>query len=365
MSTSRRTFMSGAVVATAAATLTTESRAQSPVQAQPVKPAKVASVSAMTLGPDGKLIVADWRKGALHALALPALPVAQETSFNVLDLTTRLAAAYGVDEASLRVTSAAMHGPSQTAILALALGRTADAPVAIALVDAKGAVTALDVDAAVAASQPLPDAPGDDALWGAQPSRGLMVTDIKPFGGELIVAGLTGATFSSTLRRVSYPFNGSVAASKVEMYHAVHNQIETRAPVRAFTILDLEGEPTMLAAYTCTPLVTVPMKELKDGAKVRGKTIAELGFGNTPLDVVPFAIRHQGETSNWVLVANSGKAADLIKLDDIVAAAKACPSSGRMGQSERFSKRGSAPSGLKVMLPADGAASGDWRLSCA
>ena len=36
-----------------------------------------------------------------------------------------------------------------------------------------------------------------------------------------------------------------------------------------------------------------------------------------------------------------------------------CPLSGRMGQSERFSKRGSAPSGLKVMLPADGAAIGD------
>jgi ApbE superfamily uncharacterized protein (UPF0280 family) len=42
-----------------------------------------------------------------------------------------------------------------------------------------------------------------------------------------------------------------------------------------------------------------------------------------------------------------------------------CPSSGRMGQSGRFSKRGSAPSGLKVMPRAADAASGDWRLSCA
>jgi len=42
-----------------------------------------------------------------------------------------------------------------------------------------------------------------------------------------------------------------------------------------------------------------------------------------------------------------------------------CPSSGQMGQSERFSKRGSSPSGLKVMLPVGDAASGDWRLSYA
>jgi hypothetical protein len=317
MSASRRTFIVGASIAAAAATLAADANAQ------PARPSKVASVSAMTLAPDGRLVVADWRMGALHALTLPALAAAKEASFNVADLTSRLAGAYGVDEAAVRVTAAAMHGASQTAILALALGRTVDAPVAIALVGSDGAVTRLDVDAAISASQPLGDAPGDAALWGHQPARGLMVTDIKAFGGELIVAGLTGATFSSTLRRVAYPFSGSVATAQVEMYHAVHNQIETRAPVRAFSIIDVEGEPTMLAAYTCTPLVTVPMKDLTDGAKARGKTIAELGFGNTPLDVVPFAIRHQGQTSNWVLVANSAKAAELIRLEDIVAAAKA------------------------------------------
>ncbi|MGL5736350.1 MAG: GlxA family transcriptional regulator [Beijerinckiaceae bacterium] len=42
-----------------------------------------------------------------------------------------------------------------------------------------------------------------------------------------------------------------------------------------------------------------------------------------------------------------------------------CPSAGQMGQAGRFSKGGSAPSGLKVRLPAGGAASGGWRLSCA
>jgi hypothetical protein len=317
MSASRRTFIAGASVAAAAATLAADANAQ------PARPSKVASVSAMTLAPDGKLVVADWKMGALHALTLPSLKEAKEASFNVADLTNQLAGAYGVDEAIVRVTSATVHGRSQTAILALALGRTADAPVAIALVAVDGAVTRLDVDAAILASQPLADAPGDAEIWGRQPARGLMVTDIKAFGGELIVAGLTGATFSSTLRRVAYPFAGKVATAQVEMYHAVHNQIETRAPVRAFNIIDVEGEPTLLAAYTCTPLVTVPMKDLKDGAKVRGKTIAELGFGNTPLDVVPFSIRHQGQTSNWVLVANSAKAADLIRLEDIVAATKA------------------------------------------
>jgi hypothetical protein len=150
----------------------------------------------------------------------------------------------------------------------------------------------------------------------------LFVTDLKSHGNELIVAGLANTTFDSTLRRIPYPFSGSGTAVAVEMYHAVHNQIETRAPVRAFAVIDAGGQPTLLAAYTCTPLVTVPLEELKDGAKVRGKTIAELGFGNTPLDVLPFSIDYKGQKTDWVLIANSAKAADLISLPDIVKASQ-------------------------------------------
>jgi hypothetical protein len=282
----------------------------------------VQSISAMTFAPDGKLVVADWRVGALHALSLPPMPRNPEASFNVLDLSDRLATTYRLDASAVRVTASALHIDGQFAVLALALGRKADAPAGLALVDAKGRVTALDLDAALVATQALGRAPGDAALWSKQPARALLVTDLKTHGNELIVAGLTNSSFDSTLRRVPYPFTGAGSAVAVEMYHAVHNQIETRAPVRAFNIIDVAGQPTLLAAYTCTPLVTVPLADLKDGARVRGKTIAELGFGNSPLGVLPFSITHQGQKSDWVLVANSAKAADLISLPEIVKAAQ-------------------------------------------
>ena len=44
----------------------------------------------------------------------------------------------------------------------------------------------------------------------------------------------------------------------------------------------------ILAAYTCTPLVKIPLSDLKPGAKVKGVTIADLGSGNQPLDMVPY-----------------------------------------------------------------------------
>jgi hypothetical protein len=318
MDSSRRQFISSTSVAAAVAAGSSSVQANASLKASK----KVQSISAMTLAADGKLIVADWRTSALHALSLPALPVSKETSFNVLDLSERLAKTYDMDALSIRVTATAFDTKSQATYLALALGRQAAAPAGLAMVDAKGQVSSMDIDQLWSATQPLSGAPGEATLWEKQTTRSLLVTDIKAIGNELIVAGLSNSSFDSTLRRVPYPFAGGGSSSSISMYHAVHNQIETRAPVRAFNVVDIEGQPTLLAAYTCTPLVTVPMSDLKDGAKVRGKTIAELGFGNSPLDVVPFSINYQGKKSDWVLVANSAKAADLISLTDIANASK-------------------------------------------
>ena len=45
---------------------------------------------------------------------------------------------------------------------------------------------------------------------------------------------------------------------------------------------EINGKRPILAAYTCTPLVRIPVSELKPGNKVKGTTIAELGNRNKP-----------------------------------------------------------------------------------
>jgi len=57
----------------------------------------------------------------------------------------------------------------------------------------------------------------------------------------------------------------------------------------------------VLAAYTCTPLVKIPMNDLKPGAKVKGVTIADLGAGNQPLDMVPY----KKDGHEYILIANT------------------------------------------------------------
>jgi hypothetical protein len=85
------------------------------------------------------------------------------------------------------------------------------------------------------------------------------------------------------------------------------------------------GKPYLVAAYTCTPVVTIPLEDLKDGAHIRGKTIGELGYGNTPADMISYSKTEQGKTEDFLLLVNFERGADVIPVSQVEAA------SGRPG----------------------------------
>ncbi|MGH9940423.1 MAG: hypothetical protein ACREAM_29625, partial [Blastocatellia bacterium] len=64
---------------------------------------------------------------------------------------------------------------------------------------------------------------------------------------------------------------------------------------------------------TCTPLVQFPVSELKPGAKIKGKTIAELGNRNRPLDMIVY----QKDGKTYLLMANSSRGVMKITTDQI------------------------------------------------
>src|SRR6202012_3351931 len=70
---------------------------------------------------------------------------------------------------------------------------------------------------------------------------------------------------------------------------------------------------SILASYTCTPVVHFPLADLTDGAKAVGRTVAELGAVNQPLDMVSFV--QDGE--EHLLVANSAHGLVKIACRDI------------------------------------------------
>jgi hypothetical protein len=124
---------------------------------------------------------------------------------------------------------------------------------------------------------------------------------------------LSNEEFASKLRAISFPFTGSDPGAGVEIYHGAHGQFETRAPVRTFVPLNVHGEPHLLAAYTCTPLVTFPVSQLKAGSKLRGTTVAELGNHNRPLDIIAY----EKDGHAFLLLANSARGVMKIATDDL------------------------------------------------
>ncbi|MEO1654203.1 MAG: hypothetical protein AAFU64_11695, partial [Bacteroidota bacterium] len=75
----------------------------------------------------------------------------------------------------------------------------------------------------------------------------------------------------------------------------------------------LKGESFLLASYTCTPLVTIPTSSLENAQHVKGRTVAELGMWNMPLDMITY----KKEGKEYILIANSTRNLMRIDPDDI------------------------------------------------
>ncbi len=280
--------------------------------------AELQSAAKLAFGDAGTLFIADWKAARIYALSVPAAKADAIRPFNLADVQQPIASALNVPRASIRFEDLAVQPDSGIAYVSVMLGGGKRAPrAAVVSIDSGGkvrrvATTGLKTWAAIA------DAPSKDAtFWRSLPAQSLTVTDMKFYQDKLYVAGLSNRTFASTLRVYDFPFKGGARTATVEMYHPVHNEVETRAPIRAMSVVVAGGVPSLVAAYTCTPLVIIPLSAIKDGAHIVGKTIGEMGWGSAPVGLVSYKM---GD-AEFVLLANSSRAADLMSLSDIAAGA--------------------------------------------
>ncbi len=288
----------------------------------------LSSAGALAFDTGNTLFVGDAKAGLLHAFDLTDALTDQanfqlgraqtfegRTIFNNLDV--EIAALLGVEAADVAINDMAVHKPTKQIFLSVHRGHGPDAEAVVIVVN-NGALELVDLASADHSSMSVGPVPTAETLEFGQPLNTLALTDIDYYNGELFVAGVSNEEFSSKLRRIPFPFTNDISTSSIEIWHAVHAQYETRAPVITQTIAELDGEPTLIAIYACTPIVRIPLAELTDGAEVRGTMIGEMGFGNTPLDIVPYVNGWDG-TSN-VVVTNTNRSAASINLDAIGAA---------------------------------------------
>ncbi len=278
--------------------------------AAPGGEAKLQSAGALAFAPNGVLLIGDSTAGQVVAVETGDTAKAGAGKVEIADLSGKIAALLGTTADQIAVNDVAVNPASGNVYLSVSRGLGPEAAPVILKADRAGKLSEVKVDALKRSAVALSDAPAPDAKNArGQAIRQEAITDLGFVNGQVLVAGLSNEEFASSMRTIAYPFTAGAKGASIEMYHGAHGQYETAAPVRTFMTYDVGGKPSVLAAYTCTPLVKIPVDQFRPGAKIKATTIAELGNRNRPLDMI--AYKKGGK--DFILMANSARG--VMKLD--------------------------------------------------
>jgi hypothetical protein len=309
----RITFVSLAVVLGFAAALTlgltAARKPASPLARLSSGKVQLMSAGPLAFGPDGILFVGDSVGGEIVAIDTQDRHApSSAVKINVQGVDLKIAALVGVTPDQIMINDMKVNPISKNVYISASRGRGPDAMPLIVRIDPSGNVTNVSLENAKHASVNLVDAP-EDKVVNRQNPRMLTITDMNYVNGNVLVAGLSNEEWSSSLRSIPFPFKDASKGTTLQIWHASHGRYETQAPVRTFVPYTISGQQYILAAYTCTPLVKIPVSDLKPGAQVKGTTIADLGSGNQPLDMIPY----KKDGHDYILIANSSRG--MMKLD--------------------------------------------------
>lgn len=272
---------------------------------------EIRSISALAFGPQGILFVGDSKSATIYAI--DTKDVSSSANAEPLEMESidkKIAASLGTSVDNISIQDMAVNPGSKKLYISV---HQADGTPALLMLEGKEfkLVKLNDIRFSTA---PISNAVAEDAKDNRGRSlRTLTITDLSFFNDRVMVTGLSNQEFSSTFRSIPFPFSGPEEQASLEIYHAAHGRYETNSPVKTFTAAQVNGQPFIVASYTCTPLVLFPMAELKPGKHVKGRTIAELGSMNTPLDMITM----EKNGKSYLLMANSNRALMKIKFESI------------------------------------------------
>lgn len=243
------------------------------------------SAGPLLFHPDGILFMADVSAAAVFAIELPdtaAEGPAKPVEVDQLD--AKIASLLGVGREDLAIRGMAVHPGSHAVHLSVARGRGADAMPALVRASSDGALQLVELEEVTFSRAALDDAPAADDerldVWlddSAEDSQAMeirgttlqiarvalgrsTITGMAWVDGALLVAGTSNEEFTSRLRRIPFPFGAAAEGTSLEIYHVDHGRYETASPIRA--LIPFDGGRSILATYTCTPVVHFPVADL-------------------------------------------------------------------------------------------------------
>ena len=267
----------------------------------------VKSINSLAFGPEGILFIGDSKRAEIIAIDTKdntSGKAAEKLNFSNID--EHIAAMLGTTKDDIIIQDMAVNPVSKAIYLAVHMK---DGTPVIIKTNGKD-FEAIQLSPISHSKIGLNKAIAEDAKdRRGRSMRNWAISDLAYYEGKVMVSGLSSEEFASTFRSIPFPFNEKQMHASLEIYHAAHGQYETHSPIKTFMPYKLNGKDHLIASYTCTPLVVVPLNDFKAGQHTKGKTVAELGNRNTPLDIISY----ENNGKSYILMANSSRA--LMKID--------------------------------------------------
>jgi hypothetical protein len=271
---------------------------------------QLKSLTAITFSKDGVLFLADPLGMKIYGLDERHATAEKAQDLEVSNIDEKLAALLGVSTKDIKIEDMAVNPTSQEVYFAVSRRGSSLQP-ALVKVDGQGKLTSFNLNNVSYCETSLADVPTKSPHQYYPLSAA--VTDLAFIDGELYVSGLSGQEFSSKLRRFQYPFSDKTEAVQLEIFHPSHDRFETNAPIETFLPFPVNGKMHIVAGYGCAPLAKFPLTDVKSKEQLRGTTVAELGGGNRPLDMIAF----KDGGLDYILIANSDRTLMQISSEDL------------------------------------------------
>ncbi|MEM8568117.1 MAG: hypothetical protein AAGF85_16770 [Bacteroidota bacterium] len=276
----------------------------------------IKSIGTLEFSETGTLFIGDSYGGVVYAIDLEDDEKSENAKgVSIADLEGQVAGLLGTSDDNVLIHDLAVNPISQNIYLSVSRGRAAWttkwhlpndlAPADILLkVNTNGEISEASLENVSYSLVKLPN-PVDEGIehrWKkGVTTRVDAITSLKYSNGKLYITGLSNEEFAASMWVTPYPFKNEVSVSTLEIFHGAHGKYETHAPIRTFIPYDFDNKEHIIAAYLCTPLVTFETASLENGKHVKGRTVAEFGSGNYPLDMVPYT----NNGKEYILMSNS------------------------------------------------------------
>ncbi len=260
----------------------------------------VTSINSMTFGPESILFIGDSNSAQIVAIDLSAHPKVDNSKVKIDFLDKLIADMLGTAVDQVQITDMVVNPENNN--IYISVHHSSGTPVLFRVEgDKLKQVSLTDVSHS---KTTITDPVAKDAKdKRGRELRKWAVADLKYLNGKVLLSGLSNKEFASTFRSVDFPFTDKQTYGSLEIFHAAHGQYETHAPIKTFLATNIKGNPHIVAGYTCTPLVVLPMNKIKSGEHHKGRTVAELGSGNSPLDMIEM----KNGDKRYLLISNTNR----------------------------------------------------------